>query len=434
MNVILQSKQWEKVRLRDLITQQLSSERRKNLQSANRVSFLPMEAIGEKGELDLSKVRDKQDVETGYTLFFDNDVLVAKITPCFENGKGAVVSHLVNGVGFGTTELYVLSPKPNVDSRFLYYVTSSHTFRKLGEANMTGAAGQKRVPTEYVHNFRVSLPPLQYQRKIANYLDRETQKIDALIAAKKRLLELLAEKRRSLITHAVARGLNADAPMQDSGIEWLGEIPKHWKITKLRWFIKSLEQGWSPQADEREPFGDEWGVLKLNAVKDGKFDSTKAKALPKELEIPKELEVQSGDFLVTRANTPDLVGDVCYVEQTRPYLMLSDLIYRLRLREKELDGRFLSLFLQSPAGRLQIKIDARGSSSSMVKISQGHILDWILPLPSIIEQRQIIAELQECTQKFDLLSNVANETIALLQERRTSLISAAVTGQYPISD
>jgi type I restriction enzyme, S subunit len=422
------------LRLRDLITLQSSSERKRILQSTDDVSFLPMEAIGEKGELDLSNIRKKKDVDTGYTLFFENDVLIAKITPCFENGKGAVATGLRNGFGFGTTELHVLNPRSNVDSRFLYYVTSSHAFRKLGEANMTGAAGQKRVPTEYVYNFQIDLPSLFDQRRISAYLDRKTQTIDALIASQKRLLELLGEKRRSLITHAVTRGLNANVSMQDSGIEWLGKIPSHWKVAKLRWFIKSLEQGWSPQADEREPNQDEWGVLKLNAVKDGEFYITKAKALPKDLEVPKGLEVQVGDFLITRANTPELVGEVCYVDQTRRYLMLSDLIYRLRLKEEYLNGQFLSYFLQSPIGRLQIKVDARGSSASMVKISQGHILDWILPLPSVSEQQEIVDYIDKKNTTINALSTITKQAIALLQERRTSLISAAVTGQLQIAD
>jgi type I restriction enzyme, S subunit len=317
--------------------------------------------------------------------------------------------------------------------RFLFYCLSIQQGHLTALCSV-GATNQIELSRSKFGDLELSFLPLRQQNRIADYLDCETQKIDALIAAKKRLLELLAEKKRSLIAHAVTRGLNADAPMKDSGIEWLEKIPEHWEVTKVRWFVRSLEQGWSPQADEREPAEDEWGVLKLNAVKDGKFDPAKAKALPKELEVQKELEIQIGDFLVTRANTPDLVGDVCYVEQTRSYLMLSDLIYRLRLREEELDGKFLSYFLQSPVGKIQIKIDARGSSSSMVKISQGHILDWFLPLPPITEQQEIIAELQMRVQQIDLLSNIAEKTIALLHERRTSLISAAVTGQYPIPD
>ena len=111
-----------------------------------------MEAIGEDGSLDLSAVRDRAAVEKGYTLFFDGDVIVAKITPCFENGKGALAAGLFGGLAYGTTELHVLSPGPDLDGRFLYYVTMSDEFRTQGEAAMKGAAGQKRVPDEFVQD------------------------------------------------------------------------------------------------------------------------------------------------------------------------------------------------------------------------------------------------------------------------------------------
>jgi type I restriction enzyme, S subunit len=329
--------------------------------------------------------------------------------------------------------LHLARAKHGNSTHFLRYLLQNAASHKWFEV-LCNRATIAHFTAEKFNQMWVWLPTPEIQHQIVDYLDRETQKIDALIAAQKRLLELLREKRRSLITHAVTHGLKADVPMRDSGIEWLGEIPSHWEITKLRWFVKSLEQGWSPQADEKEPAQDKWGVLKLNAVKDGQFDISKAKALPQDLEIPKGLEIQVGDFLVTRANTPDLVGDVCYVDQTKRYLMLSDLIYRLRLKEEYLNGQFLSYFLQSPTGKLQIKVDARGSSASMVKISQGHILDWLLPLPSISEQQEIVNYIDKKNNKLNALSKTTTQSINLLQERRTSLISAAVTGQLQIAD
>lgn len=162
-----------------------------------------MEAVGEYGGLDLSQTRMLDDVGSGYTAFRDNDVLVAKITPCFENGKGALASSLTNGVAFGTTELHVLRPRTTVASRFLFYLTISDPFRKLGEAEMYGAGGQKRVPTEFVQDFRLPLPPIDEQAAIADYLDRETARIDTLAATVLRAIEGLSEYRTALITAAV---------------------------------------------------------------------------------------------------------------------------------------------------------------------------------------------------------------------------------------
>ena len=423
---------WPGKRLRFLTQRGLSDDQRQVLASAKQAAFLPMEAIGNRGELDSSITCAVDDVHNGYTLFFDGDVLVAKITPCFENGKGALVRGIPNGIGFGTTELHVLRPTPEIDGRFLYYVTASDNFRGLGEAAMYGAAGQKRVPEDFVREYRVSVPPISSQLAIADYLDRETARLDRLVAEKERILRLLAEKRQSLITRAVTRGLDPDAPMRDSGIPWLGRIPVHWRTFRLRFLANHIEQGWSPSTENRRPSLAEWGVLKLNAVNQGRFDDAAAKAILPDMEPRTDLEIHAGDFLVTRSNTRLLVGDVCFVETTRPRLMLCDIIYRLRLHSDLIDGRFLAYFLMLPVGRCQIEVDARGTSASMVKISQEHIKDWRIPVPPVAEQHEILAQLAAETRTTDAARTATARTIALLEQRRSALISAAVTGQLDV--
>jgi type I restriction enzyme, S subunit len=281
--------------------------------------------------------------------------------------------------------------------------------------------------------FPVLLPPCLKQRAIADYLDRETARIDDLIAAKHRLLGLLAEKRRALITRAVTRGLDPNVPLRDSGIPWLGKIPAHWGTIRLRFLTSQIEQGWSPEAENRQPEIDEWGVLKVNSVNKGHFIESAAKALPTNTEPRYGLEIRRGDLLITRSNTPYLVGDVCFVEKARPRLMFCDLIYRLILRPELMDGRFLNYFLTIPQGRAQIENDARGTSASMVKICQDHIKNWLVPVPPIEEQKAIVIQLTEQIQLLDKAKAVAERTINLLKERRSALIAAAVTGQIEVS-
>lgn len=167
------------------------------------VSFLPMECISEDGSLSLATTCRISSVRNGYTYFRNGDVIIAKITPCFENGKGALCKGLTNGIGFGTTEVYVLRPGGRADGRFLFYVTKSHPFRKLGELCMYGSAGQQRVPEWFVKDYRLSLPPLPEQRAIAAFLDRETEKIDALIGKIQQHIDTLREYRTALISAAV---------------------------------------------------------------------------------------------------------------------------------------------------------------------------------------------------------------------------------------
>jgi type I restriction enzyme S subunit len=318
-------------------------------------------------------------------------------------------------------------------------IRGDHHPRWLGELlrsmnlnQYSQAAAQPGLSVEFISNLEVVVPPQEVQRATADYLDAETARIDALIEAKEDLLAILAEKRRAVITQAVTRGLDPSVAMRDSGVPWLGEVPAHWEDVRIRFLVDGIEQGWSPQADSREPTEDEWGVLKLSAVSRGTFDPTSAKALPPELDPRIEYEVKVGDFLLTRANTPSLVGDACFVAATRPMLMLCDLIYRLRLRHDRIHGRYLAYFLTVPIGRTQIEADARGTSNSMVKISQEHIKSWRVPVPPVEEQVAIAEFLGREVDALDRMDQATLRTVQLLRERREAVIAAAVTGQLDV--
>ena len=175
----------------------------RSLHPDSEASFVPMEAVGEYGGLNLDQTRYVFEVNSGYTEFKDGDVVVAKITPCFENGKGALATGLLNGIGFGTTELHVLRPFENLDVRFLFYFSISQVFRNMGEGEMYGAGGQKRVPPEFCKDIQIPLPPVEEQHAIADFLDRATVKIDTLMTKIETAIERLQEYRSALITAAV---------------------------------------------------------------------------------------------------------------------------------------------------------------------------------------------------------------------------------------
>ena len=154
--------------------------------------------------MNLDEVRDLESVYNGYTYFADGDLCVAKITPCFENGKGALAEGLTNGVGFGTTELHIIRPEESIDRRYLFYVTISDDFRKLGESEMYGAGGQKRIDEGFIKDWMPPLPPLNTQQRIAQFLDEKTAQIDYIAARVEASVELLGEYRAALITAAVS--------------------------------------------------------------------------------------------------------------------------------------------------------------------------------------------------------------------------------------
>jgi type I restriction enzyme S subunit len=191
------------VRLRFIAALNPSKGEISHLDPALEVSFVPMEAVGEDSSLDSSRLKPISEVSTGYTYFRDGDILIAKITPCFENGKATLARGLTGGVGFGSTEFHVVRPRECFDPRYAFYLLWSSAFRDIATASMYGAGGQKRVPTDFLADFPIPLPPLAEQRAIADRLDDQTAKIDGLIAKQDDFIERLRERRAALITAAV---------------------------------------------------------------------------------------------------------------------------------------------------------------------------------------------------------------------------------------
>jgi type I restriction enzyme, S subunit len=224
--------------------------------------------------------------------------------------------------------------------------------------------------------------------------------------------------------------LQAYQRTKPSGVEWLGDVPDHWEVTRLRRLVSSLEQGWSPNANNYPASEDEVGVLKLGAARQGKFDSSENKAFDESLVGFRPITPQKGDLLVSRANTPELVGDACLVDADYPNRIIPDLIYRLRLNSAA-HSPFFCWFLISRACRAQIETDARGSSGSMVKLGQGHISAWLCPKPPMAEQQAIAAFLDRETGRIDRLMAKKRELIERLKEKRIALISRTVTHGLP---
>ena len=191
---------------------------------------------------------------------------------------------------------------------------------------------------------------LDEQRAIAAFLDRETARIDELVKKMKRLIELLKEKRSALISRLVTKGLDPDAPMKGSRVQWLGDTPAHWRVKRLKYSLKDVEQGWSPSCETRPAESDEWGVMKVSCVNAMRFRAAENKALPKDLEPILEFELRLGDVLMSRANTRELLGSVALVDSLPSRLLLCDKLYRLSFAESVADSRLCAspLFTSVP--------------------------------------------------------------------------------------
>lgn len=386
------------------------------------VSFVPMEAVNFDKNLTLTEERNLDEVYKGYTYFKNGDVVLAKITPCFENGKSAIAQNLTNGIAFGTTELHVLRSQDSINNHFLYYLIKSDSFMKIGESEMYGAGGQKRVPEKFIKNFLIGLPPYCEQTAIAHYLDTKLGEIDALIDKQQTLLEKLAEQRTAVITHAVTKGLNPAAPMKNSGVEWLGDVPALWDVKKFKHLCKIIT-GYTPSKNNDENY-DENGFLwvkpdNLNDFKE--ISDTKEKisvvGLKSNYLIPKD------SILVCSIGTIGKMGvamqDVITNQQINSFIF------------NELVNKSFSKYLIYSAKG----IFEHMANDNVVRILNSNTQKNIFsPLPPLVEQAKIADYLDQETVKIDRLCETINQTIGRLKEYRTALITQAVTGKIKVTD
>ncbi len=326
-------------------------------------------------------------------------------------------------------DMKALFPRPDVSVAFLLYMLQALGPRLLATVEEAGH-GTQCLRMELWRGINVAVPPKDVQDSIVGFIERKTRDIDQLIAKKHQQIELLELQGHALVNEAVVRGLNENAPKKASGIEWLGEIPFDWKAQRLKFLLSGkIEQGWSPQCDNRLAQEDEWGVLKVGCVNGNAFDPSEQKSLPLGVEPERQWEILPGDILMSRGNTRELVGSAALVRHVRPRLLLCDLLYRFRVDDRKADHEFVVLALRSSLVRFQIEREATGTSSSMKKIGQETIKDFVLYLPPLQEQREIVAHLRGETERIDrVISRVRNQ-MECLREYRQAVITAAVTGQ-----
>jgi len=205
-------KGWKTARLADVCTfKPPKKEARQRLNPEDAVSFVPMNNLGvRKKELELCEERLLEKVAGSYTYFAEGDVLLAKITPCFENGKLGIASGLTNGVGFGSSEFIVMRPGDELDAEYLFYLLSQDSVRDAGARVMSGAVGHKRVPKELVEGLQLTLPAVTEQKRIVAILDGAFAGIDTAIANTEKTLANLAELKQSLLQKAFSGELTAD--------------------------------------------------------------------------------------------------------------------------------------------------------------------------------------------------------------------------------
>jgi len=314
------------------------------------------------------------------------------------------------------------SAEPN----FVYYWSQSNLYRGLIKATCSGtSSSMQNLGQDQFRSFYIPLPPLPEQRSIATFLDRETTKIDELIAEQRQLIDLLKEKRQAVISHAVTKGLNPDAPMKDSAIEWLGEVPEHWERVQLGKVCQKVADGphFSPSYVENGiPFlsarnvkVDGWSLEDVKYISEDDYQEFSRRVLP-----------EKGDVLYTKGGTTGIARVVDIEELFQVWVHIAV----LKIIQEIANPHYVANSLNSVGCFEQSQLLTQGATNNDLGLTRM-IKIWLC-LPPLHEQEEIVAFLDRETAKFDELIAEAQHAIALLQERRTALISAAVTGKIDV--
>lgn len=318
----------------------------------------------------------------------------------------------------------VFAGKSEIVSEFMFY-----WFLGLRQQiiSLATGGGQPNISQDILRSLRVACPPLPEQTQIAAFLNRETAKIDELVTEQRRLMALLKEKRQAVISHAVTRGLNPHAPMKPSGIEWLGDVPEHWVSSRLAYVCDRIVDG-THHSPDSFPEG-EYRYVTAKNIKETGFDFSETSFVSAEVhnEIYRRCPVQTGDILYIKDGAT--AGIAMANDLAEPFSMLSS-VALIRTNSNRLLGSYLVYQLNSTifkAPALEILV-----GGAMTRFTLDSISRFYVSIPPFNEQQQIVVTLDRQLEPFRVLITEAQRTIDLLQERRTALISAAVTGQIDV--
>jgi type I restriction enzyme S subunit len=331
-----------------------------------------------------------------------------------------------------STGFAVLRPNREVHPKFLHALVRSRQFVEKIVTRSVGVGYPAINPGE-LSCLPVWLPSPTEQQAIAEFLDRETGKIDALVKKKERLIELLQEQRTALISHAVTQGLTPNAPKKDSGTPWLGLIPRHWSCYPLRRIIRSVCDGPFGSDMKSSHYGDSGiRLIRLQNIGQGYFDDTDKAFIPEShfLSLPGH-DAIPGDLLVAGLgddNHP--VGRACILPGHIGTAMVKADCFRVRLDQSRLAHVFAMNFLCSSVARAGVSDQTRGATRARMNLSG--LTNLCVPVPPIPEQKEISDFISAQTTKLDALVAKVRTVIERLQEYRTALISAAVTGQIDV--
>ena len=404
---------WEVKRIKYLV--QLVTKKASDIY--NDKPYIGLENIKPRiGKLNLNINEDEQLIEGESLLFKPDDVLFGKLRPYLAK------CIIVDFYGRCTSELLVLRSKGKILPKYLYYFMLSDNFVEVVNSSTYGAK-MPRVNWDFVGDLRIPLPFISEQEFIIDYLDQKTAEIDSLITDKEKLIEILQEKRQAIISEAVTKGLDRNVPMKDSGVEWIGEIPAHWKLYKITQIFNLISSGTTPASTNLEYYDGSIPWVNTGDLNDGYIYDT-----PKKVTEIALIECSALKLFPVNTLLIAMYGaTIGKLGITKIVASTNQACCALANPQNAIVKFVFYWFL---ANRNNIISMAYGGGQP--NISQNLIKSLRVPLPKIEEQKSIVSFLDQKTAEIDSLIADIQIQIAKLKEYRQALISEAVTGKIDV--
>lgn len=381
------------------------------------VSFVPMESL-RNGAIDYQDIPFAEG-KGKYTYFQDGDLLVAKVTPCFENGNIAIANNMKQGVGFGSSEIFVLRMNDKVLNTYMFYITQTAKFQEGACATMCGVGGLKRISPLFMRTYELDIPSLSKQQRIVDYLDAKLGKIDARIAILEKQQDAYARLKRSVIYHAVTRGLDPNVFLKDSGVEWIGMIPKHWELQRFKSIFTECKSVTETGQEDLLSVSEYYGVARrIDKMEDGEYESRADSLVGYKVCKKDDLVINIMLAWKRGLDFSDFDGIV-----SPAYAVY---------RGKDIAPHYFHYLRRTDMYVAEYKRNSKGIIDSRLRMYTDRFNNIMAIVPPLSEQQAIAAYLDEKCSKIDAATENIGKQIDALKRLKRALINEVVTGQRAV--
>ena len=400
------------------------------------VSFVPMAAVeAGTGRLDASQARPWKEIKKGYTPFQDGDVLFAKITPCMENGKAALATGLTGGRAAGSTEFHVVRSTGATEPKFILHFLLQESFRRAARANMKGTAGQLRVPADFMASAEIPLPPLPEQRRIVAEIEKQFTRLEAGVAALRRVQANLHRYRAAVLKAACeGRLVPADYGRAHTtakahelpvvGAPDLPKLPASWRWAKMHEVCSKVQDGTHFSPKDQSATGD-FKYITAKNIKHWGLDLSNVTYVKEETHryLSQRCNPEKGDVLYIKDGVTTGIATVNPLDEE--FTLLSS-VALLKPKRDIMLPQFLKYYLNSPEGYR--RMTGKMTGTAIKRIILRNIKEAAVPVPPLAEQERIVAEVERRLSVVEELSALVTANLQRATRLRQSILQQAFSG------